>query len=210
MPTRPSGTSEPRRFLRARRLAAAVAVLCLGGCAQVAQPPTTPPSPQHRQYLGEKERNDGRNAQVEQLADGSASLSDYEEAVARVSRCLAERGITLVNHGWSPVHHQRMGLWYSSPSMPDDVVAAYGDQCHAAHLAGVEERYAEEHPPRMAAPLLGETTRCLSDREVSASGREQSLPDLLKSAGRDREGSVYDCVSEAAKKLYPKTPLVID
>ncbi|MFC9758730.1 hypothetical protein [Streptomyces sp. NPDC056921] len=195
--------------MRARYFAAAVVVLCVGGCGQSPQPPTALPSAQFRQYLSEEETNEGRDAQAKQLADGSASKSDYEGAVARLKQCLAKRGITLVNHGWSPVNHQRMGLWYSNLSLPDDVVAAYGDQCHAAHLASVEERYAQQHPPRMAPPLLRQTTTCLSDSKVTTSGRERSLPDLLKSAGSDRERIVYDCVSQAAEKLYPKTPFVI-
>lgn len=196
---------------RYRGAAAAVVLVCgLGGCGQVPEDSNTSvPSTQFRQYVSEKERKVGQAAQDAQLVDGTASESDYETAVDRLGKCLERGGVTLVNHGWNPVNHQRMSLWYRNTDMPEDKVAAYGDQCHTAHVGRVEKRYARDHPPVMTGALLKYSRECLSGRGVATSGDETNMPGLLRAAGPKREEQVFTCVADGATKLYPQAPVVV-
>ncbi|WP_416973729.1 hypothetical protein [Streptomyces sp. 4F14] len=188
--------------------AALLLALGLGGCGQGAGGPViSTPTAQFHDYIGAREREQGRAGQQALLADGSAGRGDYEAAVSGLRACLARGGVTLVNHGWNPVNHQRMSLWYESPSMPDDEVAAYGDQCHAAHVADVELRYAEQHPPRMSGALLATTRPCLSAAGIATTGHETSLSELLEAT--DRKKDVLACVTGGVTKLYPDKSFIV-
>lgn len=181
-------------------------VLAVSACTQGRE--TRTPTAQFHQYVSDKERAEGAAAQNALLADG-ASAQDYETAVVSLESCLKQSGVTLVNHGWNPVNHQRMNLWYVNAAMPDDEVAARGDQCHAAHLAGVERRYALEHAPRMSPGLLAESRSCLSGRGLTTSGAETSLAELVRTTGRSQERTVFKCVSRGVAKLFPGIPVAI-
>lgn len=165
------------------------------------------PAAQFHDFIGARERDKGRAEQQALLADGSAGRGDYEAAVDGLRKCLARGGVTLVNHGWNPVNHQRMSLWYESPSLPDDEVAAYGDQCHAAHVADVELRYAEQHPPRMSGALLATTRPCLSVAGIATTGDEKNLSDLLRAT--DRKEDVLTCVTGGVTRLYPNKSFIV-
>ncbi|MGW0747252.1 hypothetical protein ACWD3I_46085 [Streptomyces sp. NPDC002817] len=179
-------------------------VLGLSGCGQVPRGPVmSTPTAQFHDYISEKEREEGRAEQQVLVADGSASRSDYEVAVAKLRKCLTQGGVALVNHGWNPVNYQRMSLWYKSSARSDDEVAAYGDQCHAAHMADVELHYVEQHPPRMSGALLANTRPCLSAGGIATTGDEKNLPELVRAGGPNREKDVFECVSKGVAKLYP-------
>ncbi|WP_159042682.1 hypothetical protein [Streptomyces curacoi] len=191
-------------------VAALALVLGTTGCGHTHEGPVVAtPAAQFHEYVSDDERAEGRAAQNALLADGSASRGDYEDAVARLRKCLARGDVRLVSHGWNPVNHQNMSLWYENPSMPEDEVAAYGDQCHAAHVVTVEQRYAEQHPPRMSGALLTEARACLSGRGITTAGGDGSLPELVHTAGPDRKRDVFECVSKGVAKLYPNKPFIV-
>ncbi|QNP75150.1 hypothetical protein IAG44_40940 [Streptomyces roseirectus] len=191
-------------------VAASLLVLPLSGCGQEQRGPVmSTPTAQFHDHIGEREREEGRAGQRALLADGSASRGDYEAAVSRLRTCLARGGVALVNHGWNPVNHQRMSLWYKGSSLSDDEAAAYGDQCHAAHVADVELRYVEQHPPRMSAALLASTRPCLSAGGIATTGDEESLPELVRAVGPDRKRDVFECVSKGISKRYPDKLFVV-
>ncbi|KMS76553.1 hypothetical protein ACM01_05085 [Streptomyces viridochromogenes] len=183
-------------------------VLAVSACAQGRDTRASTPRAQFQQYVSDKEHAEGVAAQGTLLADG-VSAQEYETAVAWLESCLKQSGVTLVNHGWNPVNYQRMNLWYVNAAMPDDEVAARGDQCHAAHLARIEQRYALEHAPRMSSALLAESRSCLSGRGMTTSGAGTSLADLVRTAGLSEERTVLKCVLRGVEKLYPGVPVTI-
>lgn len=190
-------------------VAAAVLVMVLGGCGQLAQPTESTPSAQFHQYVSDRERASGQAAQDELLADGTASKQDYKAAVAQLERCLAQGDVTLVTRGWNPVHGQQMNLWFRNADLPDDEVAAWGDQCQSAHMTKIEQRYAKDHAPVMAPKLLTYARDCLARRDVVTTGKERNLPDLRRAGGAKREAQAHECVKRGAEKLYPEAPVVV-
>jgi hypothetical protein len=188
-----------------------VVLVCgLGGCGQMSGgPDISVPSGQFRQYVSEKERAAGLAAQDALMADGTASGKDYETAVDRLEKCLEKADITLVNRGWNPVNHHEMSLWYRNVDMPEDELAARSEQCHAAHLDRVQQRYAQDHAPVMAAALLKYSRTCLSGQGIAMAGDETNMPDLIRAAGPEREKQAIECVEAGARKLYPKMPVAV-
>ncbi|MFC9505211.1 hypothetical protein [Streptomyces sp. NPDC057002] len=159
--------------------------------------------------MSEQEREAGLAAQDALLTDGTASGSDYKAAVDRLEKCLEEGEITLVNRGWNPVDHRSMNLWYRNADIPEDEVAARSDQCHTAHLGKVEQRYAQDHAPAMAAALLKYSRTCLSGQGIATAGDERNMPDLIRAVGPERENQAIECVEAGARKLYPKMPVAV-
>ncbi|CAM3875261.1 hypothetical protein [Nocardiopsis rhodophaea] len=143
------------------------------------------------------------------LARGAVGEDDYAAAVERMEECLNTRGIDLDNNGWDPVDQLKMDLWFDGKGIPDDALADISDACFTAHLEKVEDRYSEDHEPRMADDLMAYTRACMSDAGVTTTGDETNVADLAASGGPDHEETVTDCVVEGAGELYPDSTVVV-
>ncbi|ASU82808.1 hypothetical protein CDO52_08455 [Nocardiopsis gilva YIM 90087] len=143
------------------------------------------------------------------LAGGTVDENDYAAAVKRLEKCLRTRGIDLDNNGWDPVDQLRMDLWFDGKGIPDDAVADIGDACFTAHLEKVENRYSEDHEPRMADDLMSYARECMSDAGITTTGDEKDLAALVAAAEPDDEETVTDCVVAGAGELYPDTTVLV-
>lgn len=170
------------------RVACGLVLAFATGCSPTngEQPPVEPAYPE---------------AQAWALDDGVVTESEYRSAIDGFVSCMRDAGYAISDPVLSPVDGLTL-LYDLDPSGPPDAWNKKVEECDASYVSQIEPTYVEARDQVMEPSLRSATARCLSDKEIKLSGKEQNVKEFSDSAN-DPGNVVMQCVTTAMRELFP-------
>lgn len=151
----------------------------------------------------EQARAEGFEDQYAVLSDGVVTESEYADAVDRGRACMRSAGLEVTELMMNPVDGLMLTYAIEPNGQESSVANEASLTCQSEQIYFVEQQYLATHEPHMDPPLYAASVECLQNAGFDLTGAESGFGDFVDSAGPDTENQVADCISAAAREVYP-------
>lgn len=150
----------------------------------------------------------GNEEQAAILADGEVTVEEYAAAFSALRACVAGDDIAVTDPVTSPVSNDRYEFRYDFPGLEPAAAVEVIERCEARYWTSVTMVYSFTRSPSMSPDLRAATGDCLAGRGIDAPSEATSVASIVEAVGSKHDKSVFACIDEVVRALYPEMPAV--